>query len=441
MNVGYFINRIWTPLEKINWSTLKADGISEVYIRCAEENLEAITAYLPAIKAAGLVPYAWTWEGYSRYTETVAKGWNIVADIEGYDMPSHVQEIKNIQSICKSYQKTFILCTKAQDWDGDQIYSTLVPLCDYLMPMLYIGDYNKTVLQLGNWMLQYNAKYPRKIYPALETYISDANPTPKTNTAITSELTMVEPYCDGAALFRYGLSNYKGEVSMTQLTSGNVTLAVFNDMRTRYNNYVAANNALPNIIYTVSGGQDYVTLQYFDVMVQNKDSYVRAYGTEPNTVEITLKVKTFGNTTPSTVGPIQKQIQDGTGHTWTNFTGFYQIILDHCVYAYYFNGQYSKSGEVNELIADINGAAAGLNCVDYTQIGMALAQEMGYTTVAYGIWCEQDQINHAIFTIQGKEFTNATWIDLAAAANSNYKIGTHWCSGKLTKNPSWIPLE
>jgi hypothetical protein len=140
-------------------------------------------------------------------------------------------------------------------------------------------------------------------------------------------------------------------------------------------------------------------------------------------------------------GAIQKQIEAGTGRAFNTFTGFYNIVKQHCDYAYYFNGQYSVSGEVNMLIADINGAAKGLNCVDYTQIGVKLAREMGYTAVPYGIYCPGDGINHAIFQILGQEFVNKTWVDLAAAASSSYNIGNHWCSGTLTKQPSWIPLE
>lgn len=207
--VGYFINRIWTPLENIDWNTLKAKGITEVYIRCAEENLTAISKYLPQINAAGLKPYAWTWQGFTMTKEAVAAGWNICADIEDNNNLSHVTEIKAIQAACKAGGKTFILCTKAEGtWDGDQAWSTVVPLCDYIMPMLYLGDYKKSISQLESYMKTYNRKYPGKIYPALETYISDANPRPKPKADITAEIETVKPYCEGVALFRYGICNY-----------------------------------------------------------------------------------------------------------------------------------------------------------------------------------------------------------------------------------------
>jgi hypothetical protein len=158
---------------------------------------------------------------------------------------------------------------------------------------------------------------------------------------------------------------------------------------------------------------------------------------------ITLKALGINFTIPApvTYGPIQKEIIDGTGRTFTNFTGFYNLVKSYCDYAYYYNGQYSVDSEIHMIIADINGAAKGLNCVDYTQIGVKLAREMGYIATPYGIRCVADGINHAIFLISGKEFTSSTWIDLAAAASSSYDIGRHWCSGALTKTPSWIPYE
>ena len=152
---------------------------------------------------------------------------------------------------------------------------------------------------------------------------------------------------------------------------------------------------------------------------------------------------TTGTTTPTavTTSAIQKKIIAGTGKTFSTFTQFYSIVKTNCNYAYYFNGKYNADNAVAMLIKDINGSATGLNCVDYTQIGVKLAKEMGYQAVPYGIYCTGDGINHAIFKIKGKEFTTETWIDLAAAASSSKALGLHWCSGSLTKGPSWIPYE
>ena len=218
-NIGYYVNRVWTPLENINWIALKAKGITEVYIRCAEENLDAITLHLPKIIAAGLKPYAWTWMGFTMHKEAVAKGWNISHDLETYNIANYYFEIKYIQCLCKSAGKTFILCTKAQDWDGDQKWSEIVNMCDYIQPMLYLGGYNKTVTDLSEYMKYYNTKYPGKIYPALETYVSDKNPVAKAKTVLDNEILSVTPYCKGISLFRYGIDNFDNTPKPVQTVS------------------------------------------------------------------------------------------------------------------------------------------------------------------------------------------------------------------------------
>lgn len=156
-----------------------------------------------------------------------------------------------------------------------------------------------------------------------------------------------------------------------------------------------------------------------------------------------LQFTSTGTTTPTavTTSDIQKKIIAGTGKSFSNFTGFYKLVQTYCDYSYYFNGQYNAANAVAMVIKDINGSATGLNCVDYTQVGVKLAKEMGYQAIPYGIWCSGDGINHAIFQIKGNEFSSWTWIDLAAAASSSKALGLHWCSGATTKEPAWIPYE
>ncbi len=203
--LGYFINPEATPLNQCDFNAMKAKGITEVYIRILNSNYNKMDAWLTKIKAAGLKPYAWTWMGFNYTKQVTNLGWHMCHDEETYNMADYYSEIKTIQSICKASNKTFILCTKAQDWDGDQKWSVIKDMCDYIMPMLYLGDYNKTVTQLVAYMKLYNTKYPGKIYPALETYISDANVKAKSTSVLQAEINACKPYCKGLALFRYGI--------------------------------------------------------------------------------------------------------------------------------------------------------------------------------------------------------------------------------------------
>jgi hypothetical protein len=206
--IGYFINPSATALSGISWSGLKAKGITEVYVRILNSNYSSFATHLANIKAAGLKPYAWVWQGFSYTSYLVKQGWNMCMDMETYSMANYYTEIKAIQTLCKANSKTFILCTKAQDWDGAQQWATIRNYCDYIMPMLYLGDYGVSVTTLAAYMKKYNALYPGKIYPALETYVSDANVTAKTKAVLSAEIAAVKPYAKGVGLFRYGISNF-----------------------------------------------------------------------------------------------------------------------------------------------------------------------------------------------------------------------------------------
>ena len=95
---------------------------------------------------------------------------------------------------------------KSRWWDGNQRWDLLAPLVDAIMPMCYLGDYEKSTSDLASYIKKYNTLYPNKIYPALETYMSDKTVKPKANSALQVEIKACGNV-KGIGLFRYGLSN------------------------------------------------------------------------------------------------------------------------------------------------------------------------------------------------------------------------------------------
>ena len=83
---------------------------------------------------------------------------------------------------------------------------------------------------------------------------------------------------------------------MGELTSGSVSLKVFTDMKTRYDNWIKLpenKGKLPSKIYTVKGGTNYVSLKEFDSMVGRYDQFVIANKRKPeeiHIIEVTTKV-------------------------------------------------------------------------------------------------------------------------------------------------------
>jgi hypothetical protein len=109
-----------------------------------------------------------------------------------------------------------------------------------------------------------------------------------------------------------------------------------------------------------------------------------------------------------------------------------------------FNNIYDSNAYVQSPVSGQWTPRDCMTCVDWTQWGIRIAKKMGYPEVeAHGTWCPGYGCNHAFFKVRGKEFTNWTIIDLAAAAAEGYGINNHWCNAptEATKNPSWIPME
>jgi hypothetical protein len=210
--IGYYINPSVTPISDINFNDLKNVGITDIYVLVDNDN------YLPIlseakIKAdtAGIRTHAWVFPGFHYASQVADMGIGVLLDVETYDMPASIPEIKAMREATQGV--TFSLCIKPDGWDGNQYLYLLAPLCDYIVPMLYIGDYNKDINDLTDWVKFYNVYniiFPGKIVAGLETYESDLNLTPKSSSTILAEIKAVQPYTGGLILFRYGISNFNG---------------------------------------------------------------------------------------------------------------------------------------------------------------------------------------------------------------------------------------
>lgn len=213
---GYFVNPEATPYTKIDFVSLKNKGITCIYYRILESNYTQHADVLAKIKAAGLKPYAWVWEGFRYGKELAELGWHICIDVENYNMIASVPALTQLRTDTKG--KTLIICTKPTVWDGNQQWKLLIPICDYIMPMLYLEDYGKNIVHLEAYLKTYYTAFPGKIYPALETYISDANPVAKSKEVLQAEIDICKKYSKGIALFRYGLSNLETTTTSTTKT-------------------------------------------------------------------------------------------------------------------------------------------------------------------------------------------------------------------------------
>lgn len=130
----------------------------------------------------------------------------VLLDVETYNMPAYIPQIINMR--LDTLGVKFSLTVKPDRWDGNQYYYLIAPLCDNIVPMLYVGDYGQGITGLTNWVKINKYIYPGKIVAGLETYQSDQNPTSKSANTTLTEIQTVKTYTHGVILFRYGLSNF-----------------------------------------------------------------------------------------------------------------------------------------------------------------------------------------------------------------------------------------
>ncbi|MCE5213947.1 MAG: hypothetical protein LLF83_04415 [Methanobacterium sp.] len=210
--LGYFINPKVTPISEIDFNTLKKVGITDIYVLVSDDNyLSVLSEAKSKADAVGIRTNAWVFPGFSYASQVANMKIGVLLDVETYDMPSYIPQIQAMRLATQGV--TFSVCIKPEGWDDEQYLYLLAPLCDHIVPMLYIGDYQQDVSGLTSWVKIYsiyNTIYPGKIIAGLETYESDQNITPKRENTILAEIKAVQPYTGGVILFRYGLSNFNG---------------------------------------------------------------------------------------------------------------------------------------------------------------------------------------------------------------------------------------
>ncbi len=214
--VGYYINPSFTPISEINFTALKSAGITDVYVLVTNSD------YLPVLSqaqskadAVGIKTNAWVYPGFGYASQVAHMNIGVQLDLETYDVPAYLLQVLDMR--LATYGVPFSITVKPDGWDGMQYYYLLEPLCDYVVPQLYIGDYGQGITGLTNRVQDYDQIYniydilfPDKIVAGLQTYQSDQNITLKSPSALSEEIKSVQPYTHGVILFRYGLSNYDG---------------------------------------------------------------------------------------------------------------------------------------------------------------------------------------------------------------------------------------
>lgn len=179
-----------------------------------------------------------------------------------------------------------------------------------------------------------------------------------------------------------------------------------------------------------------------DMVVRIK-KYDNEHGKKPENVWI-VKPKTTATDIKPTIDWQKNKyiiaIQKLTGK-FNNYTEFVEKLRAYAktkkgLYKYYLNSRFiGTQKEINALTNGLMG-----NCVDWSQLGRAVAVIMGYKCDYIQWRCES--VTHLTIRMAGKEFNKPTVVDLAAIVDWNsrrYELGEHWCSNNIVSvNPGWM---
>ena len=266
---GIFINPVDTPVTSINPLTLKAEGITDIFVYTTRADPSALGPFVTKFAGTGINVYAWveafkdfngvwfqpgsnnTIENqiikditsivtdyningvmldYLRYPGTAYNYTSATANVDYF-----AAEIRNKINIINnkniSGKHKILLSSTLMPEDSDnnyyygQDYSQLSKYLDFLSPMIYVGNYNKPASWIGT-TVQYIKSHDNgvPVVAILEAYSSDNNPVPISSNQLNLDIkTAVDNGSKGYELFRYGLisSGFKGYMVVPTVVSSN----------------------------------------------------------------------------------------------------------------------------------------------------------------------------------------------------------------------------
>jgi hypothetical protein len=266
---GIFINPADTPVTSINSSTLKAEGITDIFVYTTRADPSALGPFITKFAGTGINVYAWV-EAFKNFNgvffnpvdnstlenqiikdiTSIATNYNvngIMLDYlrysgKAYEYPTATANVDYFASKIRNNINTInnenitgkhkILLSSTLMPEGStnayfygQNYTQLSNYLDFLSPMIYVGNYNKPASWIGTTVKYIESQANGKpVVAILETYGSDLNPTPITTSQLDLDIkTAVNNGSDGYELFRYGLitSGFTGYAVVPTIVTSN----------------------------------------------------------------------------------------------------------------------------------------------------------------------------------------------------------------------------
>ncbi len=269
---GYYIDPTDTPASTIDPATLKAQGITDIFVLTELNNPQTTLApFVTKFAGTGIDVYAWV-ECFDDFNgnwynpednitfeneiiddiSSVATNYNINGVMldnlqflgNAYEYPNATKDVDsfaatvrtdintiNSDNIANKPKLLLSIALMPEDAVNDyyygQNYSLLSQYMDFLSPEIYVGNYNETTSWIGTTM-QYIISQANgvPVVAILQTYASDSNPTPISTSQLDLDIyTALDNGSNGYELFRYGLmpanfTGYESPLIVTTVTPG-----------------------------------------------------------------------------------------------------------------------------------------------------------------------------------------------------------------------------
>ena len=151
-----------------------------------------------------------------------------------------------------------------------QNYTQLAQYLDFMVPMIYKGNYNKDTAWIGNTTTYIvNQANGTPVITGLQTYRSDNDTTKLSSTELNNDInTALNNGASGYVLFRYGLIdgyNNPTDPSTPAVTQPTFTNDQILDASSRVKSYIESNKAMP--AYVTIGSTQVTMAQFLQLMV------------------------------------------------------------------------------------------------------------------------------------------------------------------------------
>lgn len=211
----------------------------------------------------------------------------------------------------------------------------------------------------------------------------------------------------------------------------------FENMLTRFDEYVKSNKKEPNICYVdISNKYRYVSKDKLKEMRKRYDAYIKKNGRKPNVCYVNYPTTVESNR--FTNDSFIKAFKDAVGD-FSTYKEAYNKLKGRG-YIGYNNDIYDQKTALKRL-----KNRQGLNCSDSCQLMYALAVAMGISVRYKHIMCRSGTGHIQLDVKYPSGVSSWTTIDPAAALSkgSQYAFGRVWCSNGrlLAYNPQWLMTD